>query len=119
MHKYYVYEEKVENSKSNAWRLMLDEDETEQSFESLELLVNHLKQDKEKFSVLECYMSGIAYFENGEVTHITSEYGNEDDYMRKHWMGIEPDDDLEEYQQIDCHRCGDGGCVHCDPNFFL
>jgi len=35
-------------------------------------------------------------------------------YMKKKKQKI---DDEDKYT-VKCTRCGDGGCVHCDPGFF-
>ena len=25
----------------------------------------------------------------------------------------------DEYYEVECSACGDGGCIHCEPQFFI
>lgn len=111
-----VHKYEIERYEKGKWELFNTENEETKEFSSLKEIVDHLKTDKGTFTILDLYESGIAYFKDGVVTHVEAEYGS-DDYMREHYMGIKPEkaDDFE----VDCYRCGDGGCIYCDPAMFL
>ena len=110
MHKYYI--DKIREAEK--WELEIVETGEVIVFDILRDAINYVKKDKGKFSVLDYWDEGIAYFENGKVYRVES--NNDDvDYMKEHYQGIQPKDSYE----VACSSCGDGGCILCRPNWFI
>lgn len=62
-------------------------------------------------------------YENYEIKHIIFEWQSENrelyNYVEKKLIDSAPDEPEEEYDEPSCSRCGDGGCVHCEPWRFI
>lgn len=111
MHKYHI-----ERLESDTWELETVATEEKQVFDLLKDVINHLKKDEGKFSVLDMNAEGIAYFEFSKIEHVTSFMGVNDDYMEEHYLGIKRK--YDEYED-ECYTCRGGGCIHCEPHRFI
>ena len=123
----YTYLVNYDYNCKQKWQLFNTEENERlvNSFDTQQELVDYLKTLTEEFSVWDDYIEGKVDFKNGKVVgiqgfgiikeHIESSY----DGLREVYMGMKKQKIDEEEYTVKCSRCGDGGCAHCDPGFFV
>jgi hypothetical protein len=77
-------------------------------------MVEYLTSLIHEFEVFDARYPGFAYFNACKCRRVTSEFGIHDREMQKCYMGKGEND-----YEPDCRSCGDGGCIHCRPSWFI
>lgn len=71
---------------------------------------------KEELHFVDCFNLCSVILKEGKIISWSTEYGLNNDWFRKEWLGQEIDKGND---KVSCTSCGDGGCLHCEPHTFL
>ncbi|MCK2000614.1 hypothetical protein MZM54_04335 [[Brevibacterium] frigoritolerans] len=71
---------------------------------------------KEELHFVDCFNLCSVFLKEGEIKSWSTEYGLNDDWFRKEWLGQEK---AEEKDEVSCTSCGDGGCFNCEARRFI
>lgn len=116
--KYYF--EKV---KENVYQLSLNTSESKliETFEgekkvATALCAEYFRAYDPNCEVVDDDYPAIVTFKNGQPYLFNAFISDYDNDVERDWTGKEANDDG---YTPECSRCGDGGCIHCRPSWFI